>query len=394
MKYDKQAAVRFVVLLGLVSLFSDMTYEGARSINGQFLNILGTSGSVVGWVAGLGELIGYGLRFISGYIADKTKKYWLISIIGYCINLLCVPLLALAGYWQIAVVLMIGERIGKALRTPSRDALLSFGTKQLGTGWGYGLHEAMDQIGATLGPILVGAILALRNFHYQDAYFMLLFPAIIAISILIFTFRIYPKPENLEIKTKSIEFKGYSKVFWWYVLAVIFIAAGYVDFPIIAYHIKFKEIMSDTFIPMIYALAMISDAIAALILGKLFDKIGLKSLIIAIALSFLFAPMVFLGNVTWIVIGMILWGIGMGAQESILRAVIANIVPQNKRGTAFGTFNALFGISWFIGSAFIGYMYDFSLTILIIFSVATQILGFIFILISEQKLKVEQTKIN
>lgn len=390
MQFDKKYAMKFVILMGIISLFSDMTYEGARSINGQFLNILGASGSIVGWVAGLGELFGYGLRFFSGFLADRTKKYWLIAITGYFLNLFCVPLLALAGFWQIAVVLMIGERIGKALRTPSRDALLSFGTKQLGTGWGYGLHEALDQVGATLGPFLVSAILALRLNNYKDAYFVLLFPAIIAIALLFTTNRLYPHPENLEVKTKTIELKGYNKVFWLYISAVVFIAMGYVDFPIIAYHIKLKNMMSDTYIPMIYALAMISDALSALILGRLFDKIGLKSLMIAILLSAAFSPLIFLGNTTCVIVGMILWGIGMGAQESVLRAMIANLVPQNKRGTAFGTFNALYGLFWFFGSVAIGYFYDFSIPLLIAFSFLTQVLALILMIISYKKIKLEQ----
>jgi MFS family permease len=383
-KNTNRAAVIFVVLLGLVSLFSDMTYEGARSINGQFLELLGTNGFVVGIVAGIGELFGYGLRLISGYFADKTKRYWLITILGYTLNLFSVPILAWAGYWQLAVTFMIMERIGKALRSPAKDALLSFGAKQIGAGWGFGLQEALDQIGATLGPILVAAVLYFKNQNYQLAYFLLFIPAIIAISILFYAKYLYPNPENLEVKTKSLEIKGYNKYFWWYLSAVIFVAAGYADFPIIAYHIKLKHLVNDSAIPLIYSFAMISDAFAALILGKLYDKIGLKSLLIAILLSALFSPLIFLGNLNLIIIGMALWGIGMGAQESILRAFIAQIIPQNKRGTSYGTFNAVYGIFWFLGSSLIGLLYDKSLIALVLFSTITQIIGAIIIFMLSQ----------
>ena len=377
MKFD--TATKFVVLIGLISLFSDMTYEAARSINGSFLQILGTNGATVGIVAGLGELFGYGLRFISGYIADKTKKYWTILIAGYLLNLFSVPLLALAGFWQLAVILMITERIGKAIRTPARDALLSFGTQKMGRGWGYGLHEAMDQIGATVGPLLVSAVLFYQKQNYHLAFGILVVPAIIAVSILFYCKHLYPSPEELEIKTTSIVSQGFNKRFWIYVLAAAFIAAGYVDFPLIAYHFKAKAVMNDSVIPLFYAIAMATDAIAALIFGKIFDRIGIKTLLLAVLLSSLFAPMVFLSGFNWALAGMILWGIGMGAQESILKAEIAEMIPPEKRGTAFGTFNTAYGLFWFAGSALMGYLYDFSVTCLIIFSVVTQLFALMLI---------------
>jgi MFS family permease len=380
MRYVKfDTATKFVVLIGLISLFSDMTYEAARSINGSFLQILGTNGATVGIVAGLGELLGYGLRFISGYIADKTKKYWTILIAGYLLNLLSVPLLALAGFWQLAVLLMITERIGKAIRTPARDALLSFGTQKMGRGWGYGLHEAMDQIGATVGPVLVSAVLFYQHQNYQMAFGILFIPAIIAVSILLYCRHLYPNPEKLEIKTTAIASQGFNKRYWIYVLAAAFIAAGYVDFPLIAYHFKAKAVVGDSVIPLFYAIAMATDAIAALIFGKMFDRTGIKTLLLAVLLSSFFAPMVFLGGFNWAIAGMILWGIGMGAQESILKAEIADMIPPEKRGTAFGTFNTVYGLFWFAGSTLMGYLYDFTVISMIIFSVVTQLFAVILI---------------
>lgn len=373
-------ATKFVILLGLVSLFSDMTYEAARSINGPFLQILGTNGATVGIVAGIGELFGYGLRFVSGYVTDRTKKYWAILITGYVLNLFSVPLLAFAGYWQIAVILMITERVGKAIRTPARDAMLSFGTQKIGRGWGYGLHEAMDQIGATIGPLLVSSVLFYKNQDYSVAFGILAIPAMIAVSILLFSKYLYPDPDKLEIKVTSVVSKGFPKRYWIYLIAVIFIAAGFTDFPLIAYHFKSKSLMDDSVIPVFYAVAMASDAIAALVFGKLFDRFGIKILLIAVVLSFGFAPLVFLGNFYTALTGMILWGIGMGAQESVLKAEIAEIIPSEKRGTAFGTFHAFYGLFWFAGSVVMGFLYDLSITGLIIFSVIMQFIAAMVIL--------------
>lgn len=372
-----KTATKFVVLLGCVSLFSDMTYEAARSISGPYLNILGVSGATVGWVAGLGELLGYGLRIVSGYISDKTKKYWTITIIGYTLNLFSAPLLAFAGFWQLAVVLLIAERIGKAIRTPARDAMLSYGAKEMGRGWGFGLHEAMDQTGATVGPLLVSAVLFYQHQSYYEAFLILGIPAIIALTILLFARSQYPNPQDLEIKSTGIETKGYPKLFWMYLFAVIFIAAGYADFPLIAYHFKKTALMQDATIPILYAVAMAADGIAALLLGKLFDKFGMKTMVGVTFLSLFFAPMVFLGGFGWAVAGMIVWGIGMGAQESILKAAVAELIPAYKRGTAFGLFNTGFGIFWFLGSLALGYLYDFSIVGLIAFSVATQAIAVI-----------------
>lgn len=207
------------------------------------------------------------------------------------------------------------------------------------------------------------------------AFGILVIPAVIAFSILLICKHLYPKPDNLEFKTTSMVSKGFPKRYWIYVLAVIFIAAGYVDFPLIAYHFKVKALMSDSAIPVFYAVAMATDAIAALIFGKMFDKTGIKTLLLAILLSSFFAPMVFLGGFNWALAGMVLWGIGMGAQESILKAEIAEMITPERRGTAFGSFNAAYGLFWFAGSTLMGYLYDFSMKGLIIFSVITQLLA-------------------
>ncbi|MDD5194434.1 MAG: MFS transporter [Candidatus Omnitrophica bacterium] len=371
MQNSKKSALKFIILLGLVSLCADITYEGSRSITGPFLATLGATGAIVGFISGFGELVGYGLRLLSGYITDKTKKYWFITIFGYAINLAAVPLLALAGRWEIAGALIILERMGKAIRTPARDAMLSHATKEHGHGFGFGLHEAMDQIGALTGPSIVALVLYLRG-SYKAGFAILLIPALFALTILVIARHIYPKPQEFELSTPAIQKKGINRTFWLYLAAVSMVAAGYADFPLIAYHCKKMSIASDSFIPIFYTIAMGVDAIAALVFGRLFDRIGLLAMAIAVTISLLFAPLVFFGSFWVVLAGMILWGIGMGAQESIMRAAVADMVSSERRASAYGIFNTGYGVFWFLGSLLMGFLYDISLPLLAAFSVGTQ----------------------
>ena len=377
--------MRFILLLGVVSLFADMTYEAARSIAGPYLAILGASGAIVGFTAGAGELLGYGLRFFSGLLSDKTRRYWAITIVGYAVNLLAVPLLALANRWEIAAVLMITERIGKAIRNPARDVMLSHAAATVGRGWGFAIHEAMDQIGAMVGPIIVMIVLAI-NGSYRFAFAILAIPACLAITVLIIARINFPHPHKLENDTKSFQDSKFPSVFWLYLAAVGFVAAGFADYPLIAFHIKSHTILDDKWIPLLYACAMGVDALAALVFGRWYDKKGVFALVAAIAVSAFFALFAFSFIPALIVAGVLLWGVGMGTQESIIRAVVADIVPARRRGTGFGLFNACFGIAWFLGSAAMGILYDFSLPALIGFSILAQLTSLPLLLFVQKRL--------
>ncbi|OLC32909.1 MAG: MFS transporter [Candidatus Rokubacteria bacterium 13_1_40CM_4_69_5] len=367
-----RTASGFVVMIGVISLFADMTYEGARSVTGPFLAVLGASAAVVGVVAGFGELIGYAVRLVSGYLGDRTRKYWTITLWGYALNMVAVPLLALAGRWETAALLMIAERLGKAIRTPPRDVLLSHAAAQMGRGWAFGLHEALDQIGAVAGPLLVAAILYAQG-GYRWAFGTLLVPALLALAFLVAARLLYPQPRDFEPAETVRSEGGFPRIFWIYLASVAFLAAGYADFPLIAYHLKKVSVAADGSIPLLYALAMAVDAVAALVLGPLFDARGLPILIVVPLLSCLFAPLVFSHNLALVVIGTALWGVGMGAQESIVRAAIAAMIPADRRGTAYGVFNSVYGIAWFAGSALMGILYDISIPALIAFSVISQL---------------------
>jgi MFS family permease len=381
---DPAGAWRFIILLGVISLLSDVTYEGARSISGPFLGQLKASALVVGVVAGLGEFLGYTLRLASGYLTDRLGRYWLVTFAGYAVNLLAVPLLALAGSWEIAAVLLVAERVGKAVRTPARDAMLSHAAGAVGRGRGFGFHEAMDQIGAVTGPLIVAAVLYYRG-GYREGFAVLLLPAVLALVVIVIAARLYPHPQHLEVNAPGLKPTGFNRPYWLYVVAVGLLGAGYADFPLIAYHFGKTALLPSDWIPIFYAVAMGVDAVAALVLGHLFDRLGMPVIMVTAVLSAFFAPLVFLGGFKLALLGMVLWGIGMGSLESIIKAALAGMVPRDRRATGFGLFNAGFGVFWLLGSALMGFLYDFSLGALVAFSVTAQLLAIPFFLAVSKK---------
>src|SRR5436190_9748799 len=214
-----KTAFGFVLIIGIVNLFADMTYEGARSITGPFLGSLGASAVAVGIIAGGGELLGYSLRSIAGYIADKTNKYWLVILAGYVINMIAVPVLALAGNWPMAAALMIAERTGRGIRKPAVDAMISYAGKSIGRGWVFGLNEGLDQAGATVGPLIVALVLY-KNGGYRASFGVLLIPALLCLATLVLARLWYPRPHELEEQpAEFLETKGFSKAYWIYVAA-------------------------------------------------------------------------------------------------------------------------------------------------------------------------------
>jgi len=368
-------AFRFVVIIGIVNFFADMTYEGGRAIIGPFLGSLGASAAIVGFVAGFGELVGYGLRSISGYFADKTHRYWAVAFLGYAINMFAVPMLALAGNWPFAAALMVAERTGRAIRKPAMEGMLSSAGQIIGHGWVFGLNEALDQTGATLGPLITAFVLY-RHGNYRHAFAVLLTSALLCLAVLFVAWLLYRQPQDQEEGSgRLLPAKGFTKAYWLYFAAGALIAAGFADFSLIAFHFRETAAVPEGLIPVFYAAAMATGAIASLILGKLLDKMGLPILLLAFGMPAFFAPCVFLRAATLGLVGMILWGIGMGAQDSCLKAVLSAVVPSQKRSTAFGIFDSGFGIAWFLGSAVMGLLYAKSIPALVFFSVSMEVLA-------------------
>jgi len=370
-----KAAFGFVLIVGIANLFADMTYEGARSITGPFLGTLGASATIVGVVAGTGELLGYSLRSIAGYFADKTHRYWLIVFVGYAINMLAVPALALAGNWPVAAALIIAERTGRAIRKPAVDAMVSYAGESIGRGWVFGLNEGLDQAGATLGPLIVAFVLYSRA-GYRSGFGVLLISALLCLVTLVVARVWYPRPHELEKESPTLlKTSRFSKAYWIYVGAGALIAAGFADFSLISFHFQKAGIVSQTTVPLFYAVAMGAGALTNLLFGRLFDRIGFPIVILAFFLGAMFAPFVFLGAFGLALVGMALWGIGMGAQNSLLKAVLTGVLAVGKRSTGFGLFYTSYGIAWFLGSATMGFLYDKSILTLVILSVILQLLA-------------------
>jgi MFS family permease len=366
---ERKAAIRFIVCLGAVSLFADMTYEGAYSIMGGFLKDLGATAAEVGIIAGLGEMIAASLRYFSGRLADRTRAYWTIAIAGYALNLLVVPMLAFVGTWQAAAILIIAERTGKALRGPARDVLLSDATGKVGHGWGFGLHAAMDQTGAVAGPVLM-AITVARLHNFAPAFLRLAAPAALAFVAMLAARYVYPQNKGTPPTRKDTAVLP--KVYWIYVAAAGVLALGFLDFPLLSYHFENTALVKKEYIPLLYALAMGVNGLSALIFGRLFDKYGIVVLAWGILISMLALPLGFLGGATAAAIAVGCWGLGLGVQDASLRSGIAQLVSMNKRGNAFGTFNAVYGLMWFAGSATMGLLYDHWIGSLVIFGLLAQ----------------------
>jgi len=371
----RRTALRFIILIGVLSFFADFTYEGSRSIIGPYLASLQATGTVVGIVTGFGELVGYGLRLFSGRWADATGRYWPITIFGYCLQMISVPALALTGSWPAAAALIIVERAGKAIRNPPRDVMLSHAGKQAGGyGWAFGLHEALDQFGAMCGPLAVSAVLA-HDGDCREAFAVLLVPALINLSLVLLARYLYPTPPDMETAPPVIAELRLPRVFWVYLLGATLVAAGFADYPLIAFHFSRSEIVPHNWISIFYAVAMAVSGTGSLVLGRLFDRFGFVVLIVLTLVSPLFAPLVFLGGFWGALAGAAIWGLGMGVHESIIPAAVTPMVSPRRRASAFGTFTAGYGILWFAGSAVIGILYDVSLSAVIAFCIITQLLA-------------------
>ncbi|MDR5696566.1 MAG: MFS transporter [Armatimonadota bacterium] len=365
-----RAATRFVILMGVVSLFADATYEGARSILGPYLLALGASATGVGFVSGFGELVGYGLRLVSGRLADRTRRFWDFTVGGYALNLLSVPLLALVGRWEVAALLVVVERAGKAIRTPPRDAMLSYAASRVGPGWAFGLHEALDQIGAVAGPLIAAAVLAAGG-GLRGGFAALAVPAVLSLLSLARARVQFPQPSRMEDASFPLDLRP-RRALGLYLLAAGLVAAGFADFPLLAYHFTRTAVVPQAAVPVLYAFAMATDAVAALVVGRWFDRYGTPVLALGTAETAAFAPLAIFGGPTGAVVGAVLWGMGVGLQESVLRAAVVGMVPPDRRGSAFGLFQTVYGVAWFAGSALMGVLYDARPAYLAWFAAITQ----------------------
>lgn len=387
------SAMIFIILFGIVSLFSDMTHEGASSIRGAYLSLLGASAGAIGFVSGLGELVGYSMRYVFGRLTDKTKHYWSMTIAGYILDVLAVPALALVGEhgWVAACGLLIVQRMGKAIKKPAKDTIMSFAASREGVGKSFGIQEVLDQIGAFLGPMLLYLVMLLKTEGstfkiYSTCFAVLAVPGAITIILLLATKHYFPNPEQFEPEEKEFVPFKMKKEFVFYIAGISLFAFGFIDYSLIIMHVsktyaglgaqlaKTSSLVNGGTLPLLYAGAMLVDAAAALIFGLMYDKNGVRALAISTIISAPFAIFVFgMNSVPALLFGIALWGVGMGAQESILKAAVTKMVPKSSRATGYGVFECSFGVFWFLGSWLLGVLYDISIPAMIAVSVAAQL---------------------
>lgn len=386
-------AMAFIVLFGVVSLFSDMTHEGASSIRGAYLSLLGASAGMIGFVSGLGELIGYSMRYVFGRLTDKSKLYWPMTIFGYTLDVLAVPALALTGEggWVAACLLLVVQRMGKAIKKPAKDTIMSFAASQEGAGKSFGIQEVLDQIGAFLGPVLLYLVMLFQQegdvFRvYSRCFAALAIPGAVTMILLFVTRVKFPNPERFEPEPKEYVPFRLKKEFILYIAGISLFAFGFIDYSIVIMHVsrtytalapglsETTSLASGGTLPLLYAGAMLVDAVAALAFGFLYDKKGVQALAWSTLLSAPFAVFIFsFHSVPLLLLGVALWGVGMGAQESILKAAVANMAPKDSRATAYGIFECSFGAFWFLGSWLLGVLYDWSISAMVIVSVSAQL---------------------
>jgi len=320
-----RSALRFVLLLGVVSLFGDMTYEAARSVTGPFLATLGASAFIVGSVTGFGEFLGYALRLASGRLADRTRLYWTVTLFGYLVQMLSVPALALARGWPAAAVLICLERSGRATRNPPRDVMLAQAGEQMGRGWAFGVNEALDQIGAFLGPLLVAGVLARRH-SYSLAFGLLAIPALITLLLVLSARLTFPQAGRIERTQETSTAGPYPRAYWWYCTSAGLVGFGFADYSLIAYHFARTHVVTGIWIPIFYSLSMAAGGLGSLVAGKLFDRVGLVVLLPITLIVAVYAPLAFLGGFALALVGALLWGVGLGSHESVMQAAVAHMV--------------------------------------------------------------------
>lgn len=372
--FDKRSALSFIVAFGVVSLFADMAYEGMRGISGPFLGLLGASATTVGIVAGTGELAGYLLRLGSGSLVTRSGAYWAMAIAGYAIQMAAVPAMALAGNWQIAALLIIVERAGKAVRNPAGNTMMSHAGEQIGQGWAFGLHEALDQTGALAGPLIAALVLA-HHGAYRDAFLWLGVPALLTVAAVLLAAVRFPVAARIPSRPQSNDGDKFSRAFWLYTLAAALVAFGFADYPLVSFHFGMAHTVPAALIPVFYAGAMGASGAASLVFGRWFDARGLAVMIPGILIGAVVAPLVFLGGFVPALIGTLLWGAALGVQASVMSAAVAEMVPVHARARAYGVFTAAFGIAWFLGSAALGALYDVSRVWLVVVSMLPQLLA-------------------
>jgi MFS family permease len=359
---NRLSPYRFVVAFGVVSLLGDFVYEGGRSITGPYLATLGASATVVGVVSGAGEAVALVLRLGTGRASDRTGRHWAFAIAGYAITMVSVPLMAVAHAVAPASALVVSERFGKAVRSPARDTMLAQASVDMGHGRAFGLHEALDQSGALLGPLLVAAMVAISG--YRLGFAVLAVPGVLALLAVTRLRAAAPHPEDYQTAAtapgRAPAEAGFPRRFWLYAAFTALTMTGFATFAVLAYHLQVNHVLSAPLIPVVYAAAMGAAALAALAAGAAYDRLGLRGMIVLPVLAAAVPFLSFATEPALVCAGAIVWGAAMGIHESTMRAAVADLVPAARRGAGFGTFTAVYGLAWLVGAGVVAALYSHS----------------------------------
>ncbi len=382
--------LQFIVAFGAVSMLGDFVYEGARAVVGPYLATLGAGAALVGFITGAGEAVALVLRLASGPVSDRTRRYWPLAISGYAVTMVAVPVLAAAqALWQAALA-TVGERFGKAVRSPARDTMLAQAGTGMGRGWAFALHEALDQSGALFGPLLVAAMVGISG--YRLGFLVLAVPAALCLAVLGMLRWAVPDPGAYERAGPQVPSQAgparpgepapgqpgsFSRRFWAYVAFTSLTMAGFATFGVLSYHLQVRHVVPGWQIPVIYALAMAMDALASLASGRVYDRVGLKVLLALPVLAAAVPALSFSLRPAFVWVGGVVWGAAMGVQDSTMRAAVADLVPPSRRGTGYGVFATCYGLAWLAGSTALGALYGVSLASAVAFVVVVQALALV-----------------
>lgn len=375
------SAWRFVTAFGVISLLADIVYEGARSITGPLLASLGATAVVVGVVTGVGEAAALLLRVVSGPLTDRTGRFWTWAIAGYFLTVITVPFLGVVGVLWAAAALVIAERVGKAVRSPAKDTLLSYATAVTGRGRGFAVHEAMDQVGAVAGPLAVAVMLFAFGGDFGPPLALLAIPGVGVLLLLLWLRARVPEPARYEVGATPVAksvvsqrfLRSLPRSFWKYSVFSAATMVGFTTFGVLSFHQVREGIVPVAAVPVIYAAAMAVDALAALITGWAYDRVGARVLGALPVLAGLVPVLAFADHIAPVVVGALVWGAAVGIQESTLRAVVADLVEPARRATAYGVYAAVIGTAAAAGGALTGLLYSHSVALLITVVIVVQL---------------------
>ena len=384
---------RAVVGFGVVSLAADMVYEGARSVTGPLLASLGASAVLVGVVTGAGEAMALVLRLVFGSLADRTGRYWTLTLAGYLLTAVAVPGLAVTPFLGgaglvLACILILAERTGKAVRSPAKTALLAHAAGAVGMGRGFAVHKALDQVGAVAGPLLVAGIAALTGTLWP-ALAALVVPGALAVGLLVWIRGRIGDPADPAKPAAASQSPGSADPitvprpaptplptqFWLFAASAGAATAGLVTFGVISFHLSREQVVPIAAVPVVYAAAMAAAAVAALLTGWAYARLRGRVLLTLPLLVAAVPPLAFSNTPTTAVAGVLLWGAAVGVQDSTVKALVADLVPSRRRATAYGLFAAVQGAAAIAGGAMAGSLYSRSVPALVAAVAATQLVA-------------------